>query len=221
MWRRVGEERERERERERGGRRLRHKGFLLLLLPPPLFSKRRKMSGHWKHPPPPPPLSSSSLSLSLSRVASLIYGQFATFLFVNRGNLWVVDMWGKWGKRGRGATLLSTLPPSLSSPPPSLFLFPFTDLSSFATARSAVSEWLLVPFFCAKPEKSVLFFFGTFVFCVLPSFNDGSCYEHRSFYLTDWGVYPPGSRAQTIFVTASWDRVSHFSSPGGRKEQAC
>ena len=41
------------------------------------------------------------------------------------------------------------------------------------------------------------------------------------FYLTNWGFYLPGSRAPTIFVTVSWDRVSHPSPPGGHKEQAC
>ncbi len=62
---------------------------------------------------------------------------------------------------------------------------------------------------------------ASFITCVLRSFSDGSCYEHHSFYLTNWGFYLPGSQAPTIFVTVYLDRVSHPSPPGGRKEQAC
>ncbi len=56
--------------------------------------------------------------------------------------------------------------------------------------------------------------------CVLRSFSDGSCYEHHSFYMTDWEFNPSWSLAPTIFVTVSWDRVSHPSPPGGLKEEA-
>ncbi len=39
------------------------------------------------------------------------------------------------------------------------------------------------------------------------------------FILADWGFYLPGSRAPTIFATASWDRVSR-PSPAGRSQGA-